>query len=101
MGWRSRKRDTGSVNFVKDTADSSPAAAPLATRLSDPRPALLLGTLAWVVATVVASAMGDRFSSALPTCYAGIAVGVLGYGLFLLQRRAARRGRRGAQQGLL
>lgn len=61
----------------------------------------LLGTAAWIVATVVVLASEDRWASALPVCYAGIVVGILGYGLFLLQRRAARRGSRGAQQGLL
>ncbi|TQC46445.1 DUF2530 domain-containing protein [Rhodococcus sp. WS4] len=74
---------------------------PLTQRLADPRPALILGTLAWVVAIVVVIVTGDRWSDALPTCIAGVVVGFLGYGLFALQRRAARRGSRGAQQGLL
>ncbi|MFC0450938.1 DUF2530 domain-containing protein [Rhodococcus jostii] len=74
---------------------------PLTQRLADPRPALILGTLAWAVAIVVVIVTGDRWSEALPTCIAGVVVGFLGYGLFALQRRAARRGSRGAQQGLL
>ncbi|WP_072687153.1 DUF2530 domain-containing protein [Rhodococcus marinonascens] len=74
---------------------------PLSQRLADPRPALILGTLAWAAAAVVVIITGDRWSSALSTCIAGIVVGCLGYGLFALQRRAARRGSRGAQQGLL
>lgn len=69
-------------------------------RLSDPRPVLATGTAVWVVATVVALVAGDRWSGALPVCYAGTALGVLGFGLFLIQRRAARRGKRGAQRGL-
>ncbi|MDV6285657.1 DUF2530 domain-containing protein [Rhodococcus jostii] len=74
---------------------------PLTQRLADPRPALILGTLAWAVAIVVVIVTGDRWPDALPTCIAGVVVGFLGYGLFALQRRAARRGSRGAQQGLL
>ncbi|MDT2003699.1 DUF2530 domain-containing protein [Rhodococcus opacus] len=74
---------------------------PLTQRLADPRPALILGTLAWAAAIVVVIVTGDRWSEALPTCIAGVVVGFLGYGLFALQRRAARRGSRGAQQGLL
>ncbi|WP_068161613.1 DUF2530 domain-containing protein [Rhodococcus phenolicus] len=69
-------------------------------RLADPRPALTVGTLAWVVATVVVLVAGDRWSAALPVCVAGIIVGLLGSALFLVQRRAARRGHRGAQVGL-
>ncbi|GAB2665689.1 hypothetical protein GCM10027068_52240 [Prescottella soli] len=69
-------------------------------RLSDPRPVVVVATAAWVVATVVVLLSGDRWSDALPICYAGTALGVLGFGLFLVQRRAARRGRRGAQRGL-
>ncbi|QCQ89900.1 DUF2530 domain-containing protein [Rhodococcus sp. SGAir0479] len=69
-------------------------------RLSDPRPVLAAGTVVWVVATVVVLLSGNRWSAALPVCYAGIGLGVLGFGLFLVQRRAARRGRRGAQRGL-
>ncbi|QTJ65792.1 DUF2530 domain-containing protein [Rhodococcus sp. ZPP] len=82
---------------MNETADRQP----LTRRLADPRPALILGTLAWVVAMVVVIVTGDRWADALPTCIAGVAVGFLGYGLFALQRRAARRGSRGAQQGLL
>ncbi|QNG17683.1 DUF2530 domain-containing protein [Rhodococcus triatomae] len=70
-------------------------------RLSDPRPALIVGTSAWAVAVVVVIVTGEKWSEALPICLAGIAVGALGYGLFRLQRRAALRGDRGAQQGLV
>jgi len=72
----------------------------LVQRLSDPRPVVAVGTVAWIVATVVVLLGGDRWSAALPVCYAGTAVGLLGFGLFLVQRSAARRGKRGAQRGL-
>lgn len=69
-------------------------------RLADPRPVLAIGTALWVVATVVVLLTGDRWSNALPVCIAGIVVGLLGSALFVVQRRAARRGDRGAQVGL-
>lgn len=69
-------------------------------RLADPRPALAIGTALWTVATIVVLVAGDRWSAALPVCVAGIIVGLLGSTLFLVQRRAARLGRRGAQVGL-
>ncbi|WP_137723407.1 DUF2530 domain-containing protein [Prescottella subtropica] len=72
----------------------------LVERLSDPRPVLATATLAWIVTTVVVMLAGDRWADALPVCYAGTALGVAGFGLFLVQRRAARNGRRGAQRGL-
>ena len=61
---------------------------------------LAVGTAAWLVATVVVLLVGDRWSAALPVCNTGIAVGLVGFGLYLVQRTAARRGRRGAQRGL-
>ncbi len=69
-------------------------------RLADPRVALTVGTAAWVIATVTVLLSGDRWSGALPVCVAGIIVGLLGTGLFLIQRAASRRGSRGAQVGL-
>ncbi|MEU5840708.1 DUF2530 domain-containing protein [Rhodococcus sp. NPDC047139] len=70
-------------------------------RLADPRPALAVGTGLWVAATVVVLAVGgDLREDSLPVCVAGILVGLLGTALFLIQRRAARRGSRGAQRGL-
>ncbi|MGC0362555.1 hypothetical protein ABH922_000539 [Rhodococcus sp. 27YEA15] len=73
--------------------------ATLIDRLSAPSPALIIGTVAWLVGTVVVLVSGDRWAGALPVCYAGIGVGLLGYGLFQIQRRAALRGSRGAQKG--
>jgi len=90
------QRGTTSLQIVKDADD----VAAQVRRLADPRPALALGTVAWLVATVVVLVVGDRWSAALPVCVAGIVVGLLGSALFLVQRRAARRGRRGAQVGL-
>lgn len=70
-------------------------------RLADPRPALAVGIALWAVASVVVLFVGDdRRADLLPVCIAGIVVGILGSALYLVQRRAARRGSRGAQTGL-
>ncbi|MFF0493059.1 DUF2530 domain-containing protein [Nocardia sp. NPDC003482] len=68
-------------------------------RLTDPRPVLVVGVLAWVIATVVVWSV-DRWADARPICLMGIAVGGLAYGIYALQRRSARRGDKGAQKGL-
>ncbi|MEE2060527.1 DUF2530 domain-containing protein [Rhodococcus artemisiae] len=68
--------------------------------LADPRPVLAIGTAFWAIAALVVLLVGDRWSDVLPVCIAGIIVGLLGTTLFLVQRSAARRGRRGAQVGL-
>jgi hypothetical protein len=86
--------DRGSVSRVTHTAP------PLPARLTDPRPVVAVGTAAWLVATIVVLASGDRWAALLPICYAGLAVGAAGFALFVVQRAAARRGSRTAQRGL-
>ncbi|MGN2641787.1 DUF2530 domain-containing protein [Nocardia takedensis] len=68
--------------------------------LTDPRPVLALGSALWAIATVVVWLSGERWESARPICLMGLAVGVLGTVIFLIQRRGARRGDKGAQTGL-
>jgi hypothetical protein len=69
------------------------------TRLTDPRPVLAAGALLWAIATVVVWAV-DRWAGARPVCLMGLVVALLGYGIFVIQRRGARRGDKGAQKGL-
>ncbi|GAA5066094.1 DUF2530 domain-containing protein [Nocardia callitridis] len=69
-------------------------------RLTDPRPVLAVGSGLWLIATVVVLIGGDRWASVLPVCLMGLVVGVLALGIFLIQRRGARRGDKGAQTGL-
>ena len=59
-----------------------------------------MGSVLWLLATVVVWASGDRWASVLPVCLMGLLVGVLASGIFLIQRRGARRGDKGAQTGL-
>lgn len=76
------------------------APVPLPPRLTDPRPMILTGTAAWVLALVVVLLSGDRFAAALPVCVAGLGVSAFGVFVYLLQRAAVRRGSRTAQRGI-
>ena len=76
-----------------------PAPPPLPALLLDPRPVIVAGALAWLIATVTAFAI-PALIAWRPMTLAGLGVGVLGTSIFLWQRAAARRGARGAQQGL-
>ena len=68
--------------------------------LTDPRPVLAVGCVAFAVATAVVWLGGQRWESARPVCLMGMAVGLLAYIIYLVQRRGARRGDKGAQTGL-
>ncbi|MCZ4561245.1 DUF2530 domain-containing protein [Rhodococcus sp. IEGM 1401] len=68
--------------------------------LTDPVPVLAIGILGWILALVVFTATGGGGGDALATCWSGIAVGAVGFGIFLMQRAASRRGSKTAQRGL-
>jgi flagellar biogenesis protein FliO len=72
----------------------------LPPRLTDPRPVLAVGSALWLIATVVVWAGGDRWASARPICLMGLVVGLIALVIYLVQRRGARRGDKGAQTGL-
>ncbi|WP_174185995.1 DUF2530 domain-containing protein [Nocardia barduliensis] len=72
----------------------------LPPRLTDPRPVLAVGSALWLIATVVVWAGGDRWASARPVCLMGMVVGLMALVIYLVQRRGARRGDKGAQTGL-
>ncbi|MEU6833374.1 DUF2530 domain-containing protein [Nocardia beijingensis] len=78
----------------------TPKVPQIPPRLTDPRPVLAVGSALWLVATVVVWASGDRWASARPVCLMGLVVGLLGLVIYLVQRRGARRGDKGAQTGL-
>jgi len=80
--------------------NASPQIPEIPARLADPRPVLALGTVLWVIATIVVLVAGDRWDDALPICITGMLVGILGTGIFWWQRSASRRGSKGAQRGL-
>jgi Protein of unknown function (DUF2530) len=79
-------------------SDKSPEPPPLPTQLLEMWPVIATGALAWLVAAVAAFAV-PALETWRPVTLAGLGVGLLGTGIFLWQRNAARRGARGAQTG--
>lgn len=80
-----------------DAGEPEPPALP--SILLEPWPVIIVIAAGWVVAVVLAFAV-PGLHEWRPIAVAGLAVGALGTSIFLLQRRAARRGSRGAQRGL-
>ena len=80
--------------------DSLPSPPPLPPRLADPVPAIVGGTALWVLAFAYFLLFDADNTIWLWTSAAGGALGIIGYGVFAWQRRAARRGSRGAQSGV-
>ncbi|QIS08629.1 DUF2530 domain-containing protein [Nocardia arthritidis] len=92
-----RLRGAGWRGYPRAVPDNVPEIPP---RFTDPRPVLAVGSALWLIATVVVFASGDRWAADRPVCLMGLVVGLLGLGIFLIQRRGARRGDKGAQTGL-
>jgi hypothetical protein len=78
-------------------AEPKPPALPAI--LLEPWPVIIVIAAGWLVVTILAFTVAGLHEWR-PTAVAGLGVGVLGTSIFLLQRRAARRGSRGAQSGL-
>ncbi|MGC5248760.1 DUF2530 domain-containing protein [Gordonia sp. DT219] len=68
--------------------------------LRAPEPVIVVGMLAWLVASIVVGVTGWGGGRTLAVCLTGLGVGVLGTAIFLVQRAASRRGSRSAQRGL-
>lgn len=81
------------------TAHIPPEPPPLPARLLEPAPVIIVIAVGWLIAVVLAFTV-PALHDWRPITVAGLGVGVVGTSIFLLQRRAARRGARGAQQGL-
>jgi hypothetical protein len=81
------------------SAAPAPAPPPLPGALLDAWPVIVVGELAWLVATV-AVFLVSALETWRPVAVAGLGVGLLGTGIFLWQRDAVRRGAPGAQTGL-
>jgi hypothetical protein len=84
---------------MSDDPSESLEPPPLPAVLLDPWPVIAIGALAWLIAAIVVF-LTPALATWRPLALAGLAVGVLGTSIFLLQRSAARRGSRGAQTGL-
>ena len=76
---------------------SQPPALP--PGLLKPWPVIVVITVGWLIATVLAFTV-SALHEYRPFTIAGLGVGVLGTSIFLWQRQAVRRGSRGAQSGL-
>lgn len=100
----------GSVSSSSDSpapdgADGqAPAPRPrvpsLPNYLLDPRPIVLVGTLAWTLALLAHMLMFEVDMRTVILCAVGVGVGAVGTAVYALQRRAVIRGAKGAQVGL-
>ena len=79
------------------SAEPEPPALP--SILLEPWPVIIAIAAGWLIVTVLAFTVAGLHEWR-PVAVAGLGVGVLGTSIFLLQRRAVRRGSRGAQSGL-
>lgn len=84
------------IDYVVNVAPEPPA---LPAVLLKPWPVIVVITAGWLVAVVLAFTV-SRLAEWRPFTIAGLAVGALGTSIVLWQRRAVRRGSRGAQSGL-
>lgn len=80
-------------------AADAPQPPALPSVLLRPWPVITVLAAGWVITAVLAFTV-DALHPWRPTTVAGVGVGVLGTAIFLWQRRAVRRGSRGAQSGL-
>ena len=81
--------------------DGAVSAPPLPRALTEPRPVVIVGTALFAIALVVTLLARETFGQAWAVCACGVGAGLLGAGVLTLQRRAALRGDRGAQRGLV
>ncbi|MBV7295544.1 DUF2530 domain-containing protein [Corynebacterium sp. TAE3-ERU12] len=68
--------------------------------LADPRPALAVGIAAFSLAAVVVTITHGAGSHLAHTCWVGVILGVLGWGVYLWQRISVSRGAKWVQDGL-
>ena len=76
-----------------------PQPPPLPAGLLKPWPVIVAIAAVWLVVAVLAFTVA-ALDTWRPISLAGLGVGVIGTSIFLTQRRAVRRGSRGAQSGL-
>jgi hypothetical protein len=82
-----------------ESGDDASVPPPLPAALLQPWPVIVTIAAGWLVAVALAFTV-PGLHNWRPVTLAGLGVGVLGTSIFLWQRRAARRGSRGAQSGL-
>lgn len=84
----------------EDATDAPTGPPALPARLLEPVPVIIAIAAGWLLAVVLAFTV-PALHGWRPITVAGLGVGLLGTSIFLLQLRAARRGDRGAQRGLV
>jgi hypothetical protein len=80
-------------------APAEPKLPALPRILLEPWPVIIVIAVGWLIVAGLAFSVAGLHEWR-PVAVAGLGVGVLGTSIFLLQRRAVRRGSRGAQSGL-
>ena len=81
------------------TAKPPPEPPALPARWLEPVPVIVVLAVGWLIAVALAFTV-PGLHDWRPITVAGLGVGLVGTSIFLQQRRSARRGDRGAQQGL-
>ncbi len=84
---------------AEQPASAEPEPPALPAILLEPWPVIIVIAVGWLIAVILAFTVAG-LQEWRPIAVAGLGVGALGTSIFLLQRRAVRRGSRGAQNGL-
>lgn len=84
---------------MSEEPDQTPEPPPLPPALLRLWPVVMVGSLAWAIATAAAFLV-PALESWRPVTLAGLGTSAIGTSVFVLQLAAARRGARGAQTGL-
>ncbi|TWS22954.1 DUF2530 domain-containing protein [Tsukamurella sputi] len=89
------------MSLQANEPDHAVTAPALPRALTEPRPVVIAGTALFAIVFVITLLARETFGQAWVVCACGVGVGVLGATVLTLQRRAALRGDRGAQRGLV
>lgn len=88
------------MNLQGNEPDERVSAPALPSAATEPRPVVLAGAALFALALVITFLARDGLGDAWIVCACGVGVGAFGALVLTLQRRAVRRGDRGAQRGL-
>ncbi|WP_040765771.1 DUF2530 domain-containing protein [Tsukamurella sp. 1534] len=87
---------------VHSESGDEPLQAPALPRsVTEARPVVIVGTVLFALFLVVTLVAREAFGEAWIICACGVGVGLFGAAVLTAQRRAALRGDRGAQRGLV
>lgn len=89
------------MNLQGNEPGNTVTAPELPRAATEPRPVVIAGTVAFALALVITLLARGTFGDAWIVCACGVGVGAFGATVLTLQRRAALRGDRGAQRGLV